>query len=304
MKKSKVIPLRYPQPVTGVTDWIVMGLDPSLSRTGYALMHVGFPRNAKFPYLPDGYPCPHPGCLSHISHPCEECGRTGGLTPSDAEWLQVGSIKPEVAANPVWIRSKGMALFLKDRLWSWMNKSYGPNGFGLLISTEFPTPMNDFLVALNRVLHLVLFEGDLWKHFTAIRILSPNASTLRSLMGLSKTGRTNKTENILRAYDFVNKARFPHLDPDSCDAVLLAMMARHVSSLLLNRPAEVPDRFLSTLCSDIQKEKGKGRNMRMVTSGILHRNEYFYEYKAKPYVFCARDAASPKAGLDRVEYVI
>ena len=304
MKKSKVIPLRYPQPVAGVTDWIVMGLDPSLSRTGYALMHVGFPKNAKFPDLPDGYPCPHPGCLSHISHPCEECGRTGGLTPSDAEWLQVGSIKPEVAANPVWIRSKGMALFLKDRLWSWMGKSTGPAGFGLLISTEFPTPMNDFLVALNRVLHLVFFEGDLWKHFTAIRILSPNASTLRSLMGLSKTGRTNKTENILRAYDFVNKARFPHLDPDSCDAVLLAMMARHVSSLLLNRPAEVPDRFLNTLCSDIQKEKGKGRNMRMVTSGILHRNEYFYEYKAKPYVFCARDAASSKAGLDRVEYII
>ncbi len=29
--------------------------------------------------LRDGEPCGHPGCLSHISHPCEGCGRTGGV---------------------------------------------------------------------------------------------------------------------------------------------------------------------------------------------------------------------------------
>lgn len=28
--------------------------------------------------LPDGVPCDHRGCLSHISHPCEGCGRVGG----------------------------------------------------------------------------------------------------------------------------------------------------------------------------------------------------------------------------------
>ena len=28
--------------------------------------------------LPDGVPCDHPGCLSHITHPCEVCGRIGG----------------------------------------------------------------------------------------------------------------------------------------------------------------------------------------------------------------------------------
>lgn len=27
---------------------------------------------------PDGVPCHHPGCLSHITHPCEGCGRIGG----------------------------------------------------------------------------------------------------------------------------------------------------------------------------------------------------------------------------------
>jgi hypothetical protein len=26
----------------------------------------------------DGQPCSHPGCLSHISHPCEICGRING----------------------------------------------------------------------------------------------------------------------------------------------------------------------------------------------------------------------------------
>ena len=26
----------------------------------------------------DGIPCSHPGCLNHISHPCERCGRIGG----------------------------------------------------------------------------------------------------------------------------------------------------------------------------------------------------------------------------------
>lgn len=28
--------------------------------------------------LRDGEPCAHRGCLSHISHPCEGCGRIGG----------------------------------------------------------------------------------------------------------------------------------------------------------------------------------------------------------------------------------
>lgn len=28
--------------------------------------------------LRPGEPCDHPGCLSHVSHPCESCGRTAG----------------------------------------------------------------------------------------------------------------------------------------------------------------------------------------------------------------------------------
>ena len=27
----------------------------------------------------DGQPCEHRGCLNHLSHPCEGCGRIGGV---------------------------------------------------------------------------------------------------------------------------------------------------------------------------------------------------------------------------------
>jgi hypothetical protein len=29
--------------------------------------------------LDDGEPCYHPGCLSHVTHPCEVCGRIAGV---------------------------------------------------------------------------------------------------------------------------------------------------------------------------------------------------------------------------------
>jgi len=43
------------------------------------------------PTLKDGEPCNHPGCLSHVSHPCEGCGRIGGYkkaTPPKTIYLQ------------------------------------------------------------------------------------------------------------------------------------------------------------------------------------------------------------------------
>jgi hypothetical protein len=30
--------------------------------------------------LPDGVPCTHSGCLNHMTHPCEGCGRIAGRT--------------------------------------------------------------------------------------------------------------------------------------------------------------------------------------------------------------------------------
>lgn len=31
----------------------------------------------------DGEPCGHPGCLSHVTHPCEGCGRIAGRGKRD-----------------------------------------------------------------------------------------------------------------------------------------------------------------------------------------------------------------------------
>ena len=31
--------------------------------------------------MKDGEPCEHRGCLHHISHPCEKCGRIAGKNP-------------------------------------------------------------------------------------------------------------------------------------------------------------------------------------------------------------------------------
>jgi hypothetical protein len=45
---------------------------------GYAFQIVKLSK----PMLPNGVPCDHPGCLSHRSHPCEGCGRVGGITPT------------------------------------------------------------------------------------------------------------------------------------------------------------------------------------------------------------------------------
>ncbi len=33
--------------------------------------------------LKDNVPCEHPGCLNHITHPCEGCGRIAGIYPQD-----------------------------------------------------------------------------------------------------------------------------------------------------------------------------------------------------------------------------
>ena len=243
-----------------------------------------------------------------------------------ATWLKVGSIKPESSADPIWIRGKMMALHLRhllesaaddiinktfasmnEAIWDYDPKDpYDPNAanLGLIISMEYPTPMNDFLVALNRIIHLVFFETDLWKKFATVRVLTTNAATLRSLMNLTKKGAKNKAENIDRAYEYIDKAAYPKLDTDACDAVLMTMMARYVSSVLLGHPEEVPERFLIALCNASQEMKGKGRNSKIITKGLLHRREYWYLYQRKEYTLVVADASSTYHKLERRVYTL
>lgn len=73
--------------------------------------------------LRDYEPCSHPGCLSHISHPCEGCGRVGGKQitgdqTAGAKWViakPVYSNRPSVYssghADVTWIPDLRYGLF-------------------------------------------------------------------------------------------------------------------------------------------------------------------------------------------------
>jgi hypothetical protein len=297
-KAKEPTPLQVPQANVRVKRWIILGLDPSMTRTGFAMLDVR-----------------------------PELANTPEETPgTQAIWLAAGSIKPEKIEdsglhprNTLWIRGKAMALYLREMIKSVAPSPRDSKGdfhvcnypecckpeVGLIISMEYPTPMNDYLVALNRIIHLIFFEdGELANMFAEIRVLTTNASTLRSLMRLTKKGSQNKGENIGRAYEYIDKARFPELDSDACDAVLLSMMARHVASVMLGTTNEIPDNFLNSLCNATQEVKGSGRNQHTVTKGLLHRIEYWYKYERKGYVVCVKDASNPKKALSRINFSI
>ncbi|RZU41103.1 hypothetical protein BDD14_2599 [Edaphobacter modestus] len=110
-----------------------------------------------------------------------------------------------------------------------------------------------------------------------------NASTLRSLMGLTKKGASNKVENVEKAYSYLDQGKYPNLDTDACDAVLMAMMARYSAAILLGHPEGVPQRFLIAMCNATEEVVGKGRNARTRIKGILHRREYWVRYERRNY---------------------
>jgi len=309
-KQKEPAPLLIPKPNTRIKRWIILGLDPSVSRTGFAILDV---RPQPYADIPD---------RTHY-----DLSEVKSGVMSQAVWLAAGSIKPEKGDDPLmhtrntlWARSKAIAIYLRE-----MVKSVAPPGksdekddfhvchtpgcckpdVGLIISMEFPTPGNDFLVSLNRIISLIMFEdGEVVEKFGEVRIMLTNASTMRSQMGLFQRGNKNKAENILKAYQFIDRAQFPQLDSDSCDAVLMAMVARHAASIMLGITSEIPENFLNVLCNAAQDVKGKGRNARTVTRGLLHRIEYWYRYERRSFKVCIKDASNPKKSLNRLNFSI
>jgi hypothetical protein len=272
----KEIPLRIPDPIQDVDSWAILGLDPSLRRTGYSLMRV---------------------------------------TQAQADWVKAGSLKPDDITNglhpdrSIWIRTKIQALYLRRMMEAqtlvWQAEGVDTKKMGLIISLEAPPPQNDYLASIHRAVHTVLFETTfLADNYNQIRILYINPSTLRSLMHLTQRGNKNKGENIACAYTFIDKEEYPELDTDSCDAVLTAMVARNVVSILMGRPGQVQQNFLNSLCNSTLEVKGRGTRTRTVTKGILHRSEYWYMYKPEKYNVAIKDATVPKKTLRRVEFSI
>lgn len=277
----KEVPLLIPQPIQEIKEWVILGLDPSLSRTGYSLMRV----------------------------------QPAAVSGSTATWVGAGSLKPDPIDNgmspqtTIWIRCKGIAMYLRrifeTQIAKWQDEGVDTKKVGLIIALEAPPPQNDYLASIHRAVHMVLFQNSyLTDNFGQIRILYVNASTLRSLMKLTQRGAKNKAENIARAYDFISKSEYPELDSDSCDAVLVTMVARYAASIVMGFPNEAPQNFLNSLCNATQETKGKGVRTRVVTKGIFHRNEYWYKYERQSYLVAVKDATIPKKTLSRVEFVI
>lgn len=273
LKKVKEVVLKVPPPIQGIREWLIVGIDPSLSRTGYALLHV---------------------------HTLD------GSESTSINWLDIGSLKPEKSSDPDWIRSKGIALSLRAIIMKTASSlAVEPSTLGLIISFEYPTTMNTHLTSLNRVLKLMVLDAEFESMFGSVRIQETNAATLRSMMGLTMKGSKNKAmENIPKAYTFVEKAKYPELDTDSCDAVLLSIVARYTASIMLGFPGEVPTSFLNRMCDSAQEMKGKGRNAHIIVRGLLHRPEYWLGYKSGTYQVLVNNAANSKKKLERTSFTI
>jgi hypothetical protein len=296
-KIKEPVPLSLPQPNANIKRWIVLGLDPSMSRTGFAVMKV------------------HPA----IAFTPEEGPHSIG------SWLAAGSIKPDKIDNPmidaratVWIRAKAIAIYIREMIKQVApERPSGYNGYGdfepgrgvsdtgLIICMEYPTPQNDYLWSVNRIINLIMFEdGEVANAFGEVRILLINANSNRSVMGLTQRGNTNKGENIAKAYEFIDRAKYPELDVESCDGVLMAIWGRHAASAMLGTGEDIPEAFKLKLCRSDQTTKGKGRNAHLVTNGIMHRTEYWYCYQRAEYTVAIKDATNPKKNLKRVNFSI
>ncbi len=70
------------------------------------------------PVIKDGEPCAHPGCLHHVSHPCEGCGRIAGRSfygytreSLASLCLEILGRLDETKALPVLVEQAALTLF-------------------------------------------------------------------------------------------------------------------------------------------------------------------------------------------------
>lgn len=105
----------------------------------------------------DGEPCSHRGCLNHITHPCEGCGRIAGVSTKDY-WNTLDAMKflmenPE--SNMIFIceqREKKIDMYLDD-LSNEIFIDYLPNGIeGWIYQTNFTN------IELNQLLYIKNWE--------------------------------------------------------------------------------------------------------------------------------------------------
>lgn len=243
MAKKQEVGLAIPQ--LPYKNWVVVGIDLSLSRTGYAVLHL-----------------------------------EGGV----ARWGEVGSIKPKDTSDETWARGTAIAAVLRQRVESLAvevshhNEAHPDDLTGIILAVEFPDPENSYLMALNGIVQAVLWSsGELGaiQQDVPLYRLSINAMTLRATLRLNTKVTGDKDVNLAMAYEYIPKNSYPNLDSDSCDAVLLAMMGRHAGMILSGHRDLVPNKPLVTLCSTEAKvkviqRKGKEPIRKETPKALLH----------------------------------
>ena len=224
MPKKKSAPeLCFPR--LSITNWTILGVDLSLSRTGFAVLHI-------------------------------ENG--------EARWAEVGSVAPADSEDATWARGvaigmqiRNQALAAVDKAAAW-NVTHPDAPWGVVVAMEFPDPTNSYLMALNGIVQAVLWSSSdtSLQEIAPVYRLAINAATLRSCLHLNIKGASaDKNINLVKAYTYIDKATYPSLDTDACDAVLLAMMARWAAMVFSGQEAMVPPAPLAALCTSEQRVK-------------------------------------------------
>jgi len=243
-------------------SWTIVGIDPSLSRTGLAIMD-----NNKDTYT----------------------------------WTAINSLKPDDSKAPSWIRSVMMANYITESV-----LKNGAMDAGLIIVMEAPTPGNDYLNTINKIIHAkVLSEIRDRSDYSKICVMHVNAMTMRSCLGLTAKGN-NKHENIAKSHDYAPADDFPGIDSDACDAILLAQFGRYLSDMLMGKEIDdVPDKISAALFDFTDVKKGKGRNERMVKKGIIYNPAYWFVFAPTVYSISVKDArVPPKKRLTKITVTI
>ena len=256
-------------PPPTVKNWIILSTDLSLSRSGVVLLIGG---------------------------------------DEDWDWRFVGSVKPQDTSSPSWMRSTGTEMFLESLIHDNL-KGEDLSMWGVLLVTEVPTPMNDYLNIIHGSVNTRLFPFLSDLGFKEIFSLKINASTMRSTLGLAQRGNDNKKENQAKALGFLTNgsSEFPGLDSDACDAVLFAILGQW-SLLLFSQGIQtplVPDNFRTRFCDSTPVAKGKGKNAYVVPRGVLLNEEYWFQYVKTARSFTIKDARIPsRKRLDKVSFPI
>lgn len=236
--RAKVPELAFPR--LPYPDWTVLGLDLSLTRTGFATLH----------------------CEGGVAR----WGAIGSLTPRDPK----GGPKQES-----WVRAAALGIAIRARATQLMRERPVP----LILAIEFPDPNNSYLMGLNQVIQTILWatddQGGVGGPDGILYRLAINASTLRATLYLK--GSSDKASNLELAYAYVPKELYPALDSDSCDAALLAMMGRYTVQILRGEEDLVPMKPRCTLCDAGSRQKFRTDKVthekvvsKEVPKGLLH----------------------------------